>query len=126
MHRRNPIYERWRWQIFAITWLAYAGLYLTRKSFSVAKIGIGRSPAAGGLGMSDVEMGWVDLVNLAAYAVGQILFGMAGDKVGPRRIVLGGMIVSVATALAMGASSAVVVMGVLLCVQGLCQATGWG
>ena len=35
----NPRYERWRWQIFAVTWLAYAGLYLTRKSFSVAKIG---------------------------------------------------------------------------------------
>ena len=35
---RSPIYERWRWQIFGITWLAYVGLYLTRKSFSVAKI----------------------------------------------------------------------------------------
>ena len=28
--RRNPRYERWRWQIFGITWLAYAGFYLTR------------------------------------------------------------------------------------------------
>ena len=34
---RNKTYERWRWQIFGITWLAYAGFYLTRKSFSVAK-----------------------------------------------------------------------------------------
>ena len=35
--KRNPAYERWRWQIFSITWLAYAGFYLTRKAFSVAK-----------------------------------------------------------------------------------------
>src|SRR5437588_1609953 len=35
---RDSKYERWRWQIFAVTWLAYAGLYLTRKSFSVAKV----------------------------------------------------------------------------------------
>ena len=38
--QKDPLYERWRWQIFAITWLAYAGFYLTRKSFAVAKIGI--------------------------------------------------------------------------------------
>ena len=30
-------YERWRWQMFAVTWLGYAGFYLTRKSFSIAK-----------------------------------------------------------------------------------------
>src|SRR4051812_40125973 len=93
--KRDPTYERWRWQIFAITWLAYAGLYLTRKSFAVAKIGIQKDPT---LKMSDVTMGWVDLVNLAAYAVGQVVFGMAGDRVGPRRVVLGGMIVSVVAA----------------------------
>jgi len=26
----NPRYERWRWQILTITWLAYAGFYCTR------------------------------------------------------------------------------------------------
>jgi hypothetical protein len=34
----NPRYERWRWQILSIMWLAYAGFYLTRKSFAVAKV----------------------------------------------------------------------------------------
>src|SRR2546423_14005858 len=87
--RKLPLYERWRWQIFAITWLAYAGFYLTRKSFAVAKIGIQKDPT---LHMSDVQMGWVDFWNLLAYAVGQFLFGIAGDRVVPRRIVLGGML----------------------------------
>ena len=37
---RNATYERWRWQVFSITWLAYFGFYLTRKAFWVAKVEI--------------------------------------------------------------------------------------
>jgi sugar phosphate permease len=37
--------KRWRVQIFAITWLAYAAFYFTRKAFSVAKLGIGDDPS---------------------------------------------------------------------------------
>jgi sugar phosphate permease len=42
---RDPKYERWRWQTFAITWLAYAGFYLTRKGFSAAKVALGPGTA---------------------------------------------------------------------------------
>lgn len=119
---RDPRYERWRWQIFAITWLAYAGFYLTRKSFAVAKIGIQKDPS---LHMTDVQMGWIDGANLLAYAVGQFLFGMLGDRAGPRRIVLMGMLGSVIVSIVMGASSIVVLFGALFFIQGLCQSTGW-
>jgi len=118
----NAAYERWRWQIFAITWLAYAGFYFTRKSFAVAKIGLQRDSS---IRMTDPQMAWIDMANLAAYAVGQFLFGIAGDKAGPRRIVLAGMLGSVAAAVAMGASHFVIVIGVVYCIQGLCQSTGW-
>ena len=37
-------FQRWRLQIFAITWLAYAAFYFTRKAFSVAKLGIAEDP----------------------------------------------------------------------------------
>ena len=40
----NPNYERWRIRIFAITWIAYAGFYFTRQTFSVAKLGILEDP----------------------------------------------------------------------------------
>jgi OPA family sugar phosphate sensor protein UhpC-like MFS transporter len=119
---RDPVYERWRWQIFCITWLGYAGFYLTRKSFAVAKIGMQHDPS---LKMTDAQMGWIDGANLAAYAFGQLLFGIAGDRVGPRRIVLGGMLASIAAAIAMGASRLTVVIGVLFFIQGLAQSTGW-
>src|SRR5688572_8956953 len=115
-------YRRWRWQIFAITWLAYAGFYLTRKSFSVAKVGI-QSDAS--FPLSKFEMSWIDGANLTAYAIGQFVFGIAGDKVGTRRVVLGGMVVSVLAALLMGATTITVLFGVFLCIQGFAQATGW-
>jgi OPA family glycerol-3-phosphate transporter-like MFS transporter len=118
----SSIYRRWRWQIFFITWLAYAGFYLTRKSFAVAKIGIGKDPI---LHMTDWQMSWIDSVNLTAYAIGQFVSGMVGDKVGPRRVVLTGMIGSVIAAVAMGASQITVMLGILFCIQGLCQSCGW-
>lgn len=118
----NPRYERYRWQIFLITWMAYAGFYLTRKSFSIAKIELGKDDV---LGLSLESLAWVDGAYLAAYASGQFLWGMCGDRFGTRRVVLVGMLCSVVTATAMGASSSVVLLGVLFCIQGLCQSSGW-
>ena len=114
--------QRWRWQIFAITWLAYAGFYLTRKSFAVAKIEMG---ASSGPGLALDQMAWMDGAFLTAYAVGQFLSGVCGDWFGPRRVILAGMLGSVLAAVAMGASSLVPMMGFFFCLQGLCQSTGW-
>jgi OPA family sugar phosphate sensor protein UhpC-like MFS transporter len=137
---RNSHYEYWRWRIFAITWLAYFGFYLTRKSFAVAKIGMGgdadlgaenyssaqiASRADGRVGLMDVDMSWIDGGYLAAYAIGQFVWGIAGDKVGPRWVVLTGMIGSVVAAALMGASSLTIMLGVFFCIQGAFQATGW-
>jgi len=119
---RNPTYERWRWQIFSITWLAYAGFYLTRKAFSVAKNELKKSEV---MGLSIADMSRIDGANSVAYALGQFLFGTLGDKAGPRVIVLCGMLASVMTALAMGCSNNVLWMGILFAVQGICQSSGW-
>ena len=121
-NHRNPKYERWRWQIFSITWLAYAGFYLTRKSFSVAKNEL-KKPEI--MGLSRGDMSWIDGANSISYALGQFLFGTLGDKLGTRAIILIGMLASVIAAVAMGCSSTVVLMGSLFAVQGLCQASGW-
>src|SRR5467141_2083635 len=63
----DPKYERWRWQIFSITWLAYAGIYLTRKAFSIAKNELKRPEI---LGLSTGQMSVMDGANSAAYALG--------------------------------------------------------
>ncbi len=119
---KNPRYERWRWQIFSVTWLAYAGFYLTRKAFSVAKNEL-KKPEV--MGLTKADMSWIDGANSVAYALGQFLWGPLGDKFGPRIIVLAGMLASVTVALLMGLSSTVLWMGVLFALQGLCQSSGW-
>ena len=119
---KNPAYERWRWQIFASTWLAYVGFYLTRKSFSVAKIGLGEGTA---IGLSQARLAWIDGAFLIAYAIGQFLWGMTADRFGARKVVLIGMFTSVVAAVAMGLSSVAVAFSVLFFVQGLAQSTGW-
>src|SRR6185295_6082905 len=106
--RKIPLYERWRWQIFAVTWLAYAGFYLTRKSFSVAKIGI---LADSHFTITKSTMGWIDFANLSMYAIGQFLWGMAGDRVGPRRVILTGMMASIIVAIGAGASPFTILFG---------------
>lgn len=119
---RQVVYERWRWQIFAITWLAYVGFYLTRKSFAVAKVEMGQ---ASGLGLSLDAMAWIDGAFLTVYALGQFFAGVCGDRLGTRTVVLTGMLGSVLAAVAMGLSSSAWLLAVCFGFQGLCQATGW-
>ncbi len=115
-------YKLWRFRIFFITWLAYGGFYLTRKCFSVAKVGMAEDA---NLVISKTAMGWIDFSYLTAYAVGQFLWGVYGDRFGTRKIVLTGMIISVIAAVAMGLSGTVVLLGIFFCLQGLCQSSGW-
>lgn len=115
---------RWRRQIFAVTWLAYAGFYFVRQAFSVAKLGILDDPLVNGV-LTEQVLGVLDAVYLAAYAAGQFLWGMWADRFGPRVVVAGGMIGAVLAACAMGVSSAVLVFGGAMVLQGLAQSTGW-
>ena len=119
---KDPRYERWRWTVFGVTWLAYAGFYLTRKSIAVAKIGMLSDPK---LGMDKGTLGAIDAAYLIAYAVGQFVFGIAGDRFGCRKVVMIGLLVSIVAGFAMGVSSIALLFGVFFLVQGLAQSTGW-
>jgi len=121
-NKKDTRYEYWRWRIFGITWLAYAGFYLTRASFSVAKIGIASDPH---ISMTSEQMAVIDGIYLIAYAAGQFGWGILGDKLGTRKVVLVGLFGSIAAGFAMGVSSVVLAFGVFALVQGLSQSTGW-
>lgn len=118
----NPRLFRWQLRIFAVTWLAYAGFYLTRKGLSIAKVEL-RKPEV--MGLSTETLSLIDGGYLVAYAVGQFLWGILGDRFGSRAVVLAGMAASIAVAVAMGLSSGGVALGVLFAVQGICQSSGW-
>jgi OPA family sugar phosphate sensor protein UhpC-like MFS transporter len=120
--KKNPKYEHWRRRIFGVTWLAYAGLYLTRKSFSVAKNEL-KKP--GVLGLTKAQMSGMDGAYSAVYALGQFFWGTLGDRYGTRKVVLFGMMASIVTAVLMGASRTAFWMGLLFAFQGMWQACGW-
>ncbi|MET0196491.1 MAG: MFS transporter, partial [Rhodococcus fascians] len=92
-HEKIARYERWRFQIFAITWIAYAGFYFTRQAFSVAKLGILEDPVLS-VTLTKSTLANLDAVYLAAYAAGQFLWGSVSDRYGPRIVVLGGLAIS--------------------------------
>lgn len=120
----NPTYERWRIRIFAITWIAYAGFYFTCQAFSVASFGILEDPILN-THLTKSVMANLDAAYLAAYAVGQFVWGQVSDRFGPRVVVLGGLAISAIATMFMGLLPAVVFLLPLMIVQGLAQSTGW-
>jgi len=122
MNQTIAAIKRWRIQIFAITWLAYAGFYFTRKAFSVAKLGIGEDPS---FMLDKAAMANLDALYLAAYAVGQFTWGMLADRFGPRVVVLGGLLISAAAAVVMGSYATFPIFATCMLIQGLAQSTGW-
>ena len=118
----NSRYERYRWQTFGITWLIYASLYLTRQSFSVAKVAFADDPR---VMLRRENFGWVDSAYLTTYMLGQFVFGPLGDRFGPRRILLCGLAISVAAAIGSGFSTTLTAFLVFAVVQGIGQSTGW-
>jgi MFS transporter, OPA family, glycerol-3-phosphate transporter len=118
--RLTPEHHRWRIRIFASTWLAYVAFYFCRKPFSVAK-----SPMQDEAGWSTADLGNLYATYLVAYALGQFLAAQTGTRLGPRRNVLLGMILSIVVTLAMGITLSLPVLFALMAVNGLAQATGW-
>lgn len=122
MNHSLATFKRWRMQIFAITWLAYAAFYFTRKAFSVAKLGIAEDPS---FMLDKAAMANLDAIYLAAYAVGQFTWGMLADRFGPRVVVLGGLLISAAAAVVMGSYATFPIFATCMLIQGLAQSTGW-
>ena len=115
-------YERWRWQVFCITWLTYASFFLTRKGFAIAKI---KMAEPGVFGLTSRQMSWIDGAQLTAYAAGYFFWGVCGDRHGPRKIISLGMLGSALAAIAMGASSTLRMLVLFAAVQGFCQSSAW-
>jgi OPA family sugar phosphate sensor protein UhpC-like MFS transporter len=117
-------YTVWRWRVFIATWLAYFGLYLTRRSFSAAKVVL-LDHKTHGIHWDKPQLALIGSVNLTTYAIGNFAAGALGDRFGTRAVVLSGLLGSIVIALATGSVSAVGIFAVLMALQGFCQASGW-
>ncbi len=113
-------HRSWRIKVFAATWLSYVGFYFCRKPWGSTKAAIQAQNHwdAGTIGN-------IGAAYLVAYAIGQFIASRMGPALGPRRNVLLGMALSIAVTLGMAGAPSPYVMGALISVLGLAQATGW-
>jgi sugar phosphate permease len=77
------------------------------------------------LGLSVGMLGWIDTGYLAAYAVGQFLSGVVGDRIGSRKLIGFGMLGVGAACAAFGLASAAWLFLILYILNGLFQSSGW-
>ncbi|MDR6507632.1 MFS transporter [Arthrobacter oryzae] len=117
--KRQELFK-WQVRIFALSWLAYAAFYFPRSAFSAAKVGILEEGF-----LTRQTLGLLDSAYLAAYAVGQFVWGACAEKYGTRVVVAGGMVMAAVASLLMGVVPAVALFLPLMIVQGLAQSTGW-
>ncbi|TKJ36423.1 MAG: hypothetical protein CEE38_11440 [Planctomycetes bacterium B3_Pla] len=113
-------HRSWRYRVFALSWLAYAGFYLCRKNFSIAMPLLSRD-----LGFTKDNFAMLLFCYSFFYAMGQFYNGFLSDKFGPRLIVGIGLFISVLANIFLGFGASLVVFALLLCINGTGQSTGW-
>lgn len=111
----------WRWRIFAITWVAYAGFYLCRKNFTVVMPKLHEQ-----LNYSKEDLAWAITGFSLVYMLGQFINGLFSDRFGPRLVVSIGLIGAALANLGMGLSAQLLLFfGLLNIFNGYFQSTGW-
>jgi sugar phosphate permease len=116
----SPAVVRWRWRIFASTWLCYAGYYFCRKPFYISKASLGRE-----LEFDATSLGYIGAAYLLTYALGQFISGALGNRAGPRALLLGGMTLSIAANVGFGSVNSFGTFLTLMALNGFAQSTGW-
>jgi len=116
----NRKHRLWRYRIFVISWLAYGGFYLCRKNISIAMPLLIQD-----MGFSKDNFAMLLFFYGLFYALGQFYNGFLSDKFGPRLVVGIGLFLSVLANIFLGFGAALLVFGLLLCINGTGQSTGW-
>lgn len=116
----NPSQRYWRYRIFAITWLAYAGFYLCRRNFSVVMPLLQRD-----LGYTNFQLANIIFGYSLFYSLGQFVFGPLADRFGSRLTVFVGLLLSIGATVLMGFMPTMVILTVLCCANGVGQSAGW-
>lgn len=118
--------RQYRMQLFAATWLSYAGFYVARKVYSVLK-----QPLKEQFGFDDVEIALPWTIYLVTYMLGQFLAAWLGKRMESRLVLVYGMSIAAACNVVLGLlvdseiASVYLWMCVTMAIHGFAQATGW-
>lgn len=114
-------FKSWRMRIFFTVWITYMIYYIGRTNISIAKPFIITE-----YGISATVMGLIGSTFFLAYAFGQFVNGFLGDKIGARRFIAAGLIISSIINLFMGVAFDIIWVAFLLWgLNGYFQSMGW-
>ncbi len=120
MNQLSQQQRNWRWRILLASYLAYAGYYLTRKTFTIVKTTL---TVEFQIGLDAIAHVWT--VFLFAYLVGQFVNSYLGRKWGARILLLGGLGISILINVIFGFANSYSTLMVFMFFNGLVQASGW-
>jgi OPA family glycerol-3-phosphate transporter-like MFS transporter len=107
-------------QIFILSYLAHGLSYLTRLNLSVAIPSLEID-----LGLSSFTIGLIAGTFSLSYAIGQFVNGQIADFVGPKKLVIAGLIFSALLSFLFGNTEFLLLMVIFWCLNGYAQSTGW-
>ncbi len=117
--------RKWRVRVFIAAWTMYATYYLCKVNFSIAVPAL-KKFLGGGVATEESEMmvGTIMTALFLAYALGQVVNGLLGDRFGPRKVGTIGMLVSATMNLLFGLVGSYPAFLAIWAVNGFFQATG--
>src|SRR5688572_20962526 len=82
-------FDRAQARVMWVLWLTYGAFYFCRSNLSAAVPGMQEE-----LGLSKTEIGWILGALKLSYGVGQLINGQLAERIGARRLLAIGMLVS--------------------------------
>ncbi len=121
----RQVVRKWRIRVFIAAWTMYATYYLCRLNFSIAVPALKKFLGGGKVTPdSDMMVGTIMTALFLAYALGQVVNGLLGDRFGPRKVGTIGMVVSATMNLLFGLVGSFPAFVAIWAVNGFFQATG--
>ncbi|MBP7585160.1 MAG: MFS transporter [Spirochaetes bacterium] len=118
--RIDHAYRRYRLQVMLTIFFGYAGYYIVRKNFSLAKPYLIRE-----YGFTTGDVGLIAAGLSVAYGVSKFVMGNVSDRSNPRFFMATGLILSGVINLFFGFVPSVALMAVLWFINGWFQGMGW-
>lgn len=126
MTEHSADFKRFRLQLFAATWLSYAGFYVCRRVYPIIK-----QPLKENYGFTDSDVAYPWTIYLITYMLGQFVAAWLGRRMESKRVLIYGMAIAAGCNVILGAlvdlhaASLFFWMCVVMGIHGFAQATGW-
>jgi OPA family glycerol-3-phosphate transporter-like MFS transporter len=113
-------FDRAQTKVLWVLWLTYGAFYFCRSNLSAAVPGLEAE-----LDLTKTEIGWILGALKISYGVGQLVNGQLAERIGARRLLAIGMLVSAALNVLFGLSTGFYFLLFLWACNGYFQALGW-